>query len=391
MKDDFFVLHHVGARNGFRSFPRVQGLEHEFISVMYEAAKDDNERILRRGGELGTKDTILVNACVGRSKESVLFNLNQDPYTSSFLPLNPKYAKFYSDQNNRDYVLGEAALAVKQESMTMDSLDELSQSLALPQCDFLSLDTQGSELDILKGAEITLNSCVGLQLEVAFAEVYKGQPLFNDIDVYLRSKGFVFIKFKGFQEYAPLVTGVESRGEKMQVFADAIYLRSSDLLTNDQYYPFVFTALCFGQTEFALDALKGNFNLLDKSGSRDWMKFCEKFVFLSNAVNKLPLLSNSAFRADTSNLIEQRHSQKNSKTRNWMHTLRRAVTPQSIYQLLPKPIRPKILKQLSKARRWRTQRFFDKEPYSELELLFVRVGLIDLANVIKKSRLRAPN
>lgn len=391
MKDDFFVLHHVGARNGFRSFPRVQGLEHEFISVMYEAAKDDNERILRRGGELGTKDTILVNACVGRSKESVLFNLNQDPYTSSFLPLNPKYAKLYSDQNNRDYVLGEAALAVKQESMTTDSLDELSQSLALPQCDFLSLDTQGSELDILKGAEITLNSCVGLQLEVAFAEVYKGQPLFNDIDVFLRSKGFVFIKFKGFQEYAPLVTGVESRGEKMQVFADAIYFRSSDLLTNDQYYPFVFTALCFGQTEFALDALKGNFNLLDKSGSRDWMKFCEKFVFLSNAVNKLPLLSNSAFRTDTSNLIEQRHSQKNSKTRNWTHTLRRAVTPQSIFQLLPKPIRPKILKQLSKARRWRTQRFFDKEPYSELELLFVQVGLIDLANVIKKSRLSARN
>ena len=391
MKDDFFVLHHVGARNGFRSFPRVQGLEHEFISVMYEAAKDDNERILRRGGELGTKDTILVNACVGRSKESVLFNLNQDPYTSSFLPLNPKYANFYGDKNNRDYVLGEAALAVKQESMTTDSLDELSQSLALPQCDFLSLDTQGSELDILKGAEITLNSCVGLQLEVAFAEVYKGQPLFNDIDVFLKSKGFVFIKFKGFQEYAPLVTGVESRGEKMQVFADAIYLRSSDLLTNDQYYPFVFTALCFGQTEFALDALKGNFNLLDKSGSRDWMKFCEKFVFLSNAVNKLPLLSNSAFRADTSNLSEQRHSLKNSKIRNWRHTLRRAVTPQSIFQLLPKPIRPKILKQLSKARRWRTQRFFDKEPYSELELLFVQVGLIDLANVIKKSRLRAPN
>ena len=235
MKDNFFVLHHVGARNGFRSFPRVQGLEHEFISVMYEAAKDDNERILRRGGELGTKDTILVNACVGRSKESVLFNLNQDPYTSSFLPLNPKYAKLYSDKNNRDYVLGEAALAVKQESMTTDSLDELSQSLALPQCDFLSLDTQGSELDILKGAEITLNSCVGLQLEVAFAEVYKGQPLFNDIDVFLRSKGFVFIKFKGFQEYAPLVTGVESRGEKMQVFADAIYFRSSDLLTNNQF------------------------------------------------------------------------------------------------------------------------------------------------------------
>lgn len=389
MRDDCFVLHHVGARNGFRSFPQVSGLEHEFISVMYEAVNDDNERILRRGGESGTKETILVNSCVGKSNETVLFNINQDPYTSSFLPLNSKYANFYSNQNNADYVLGEAALPMNQEMMATNSLDELAQKLALPSCDFLSLDTQGSELDILKGAEVTLQNCVGLQLEVAFAEIYKGQPLFSDIDAFLRSKGFVFVKFKGFQEFAPLVTAVESRGEKMQVFADAIYFRSSDLLTNDQYYPLVFTALCFGQTEFALDALKGNFNLLDKSSSKDWMKFCEKFVSLSNAVNKLPLLSNSVFRADTSNLIEQRHSQKNSKTRNWTYTLRHAVTPKSIFQLLPKPIRPKILKQLSKARRWRTQRFFEKELYSELELLFVQVGLINLANVIKKSRLSA--
>ena len=391
MKDNFFVLHHVGARNGFRAFPRVQGLEHEFISVMYEAAKDDNERILRRGGELGTKETILVNACVGRSKETVLFNLNQDPYTSSFLPLNPKFANFYADQNNADYVLGEAALALKQESMTTASLDELGQSLALPQCDFLSLDTQGSELDILKGAEITLNNCVGLQLEVAFAEVYEGQPLFSDIDAFLRSKGFVFIKFKGFQEYAPLVTGVESRGEKMQVSADAIYFRSSDLLTNDQLYPLIFTALCFGQTEFALDALSGDFNLLGKNGSKDWMKFCEKFVFLSNAKNKLPLLSNSAFSANISKSIEQKHSQKNSKNRNWLGILRRMVTPRSIFQLLPKSRRLKILKQLSKARSWRTQRFFDKEPYSELELLCFEVGLTSVADAIKESRLSAFN
>ena len=358
---------------------------------MYEAAKDDNERILRRGGELGTKETILVNACVGRSKETVLFNLNQDPYTSSFLPLNPKFANFYADQNNADYVLGEAALALKQESMTTASLDELGQSLALPQCDFLSLDTQGSELDILKGAEITLNNCVGLQLEVSFAELYEGQPLFSDIDAFLRSKGFVFIRFEGFQEYAPLVTGVESRGEKMQVSADAIYFRSSDLLTIEQYYPLIFTALCFGQTEFALDALSGDFNLLDKNSSKDWMKFCEKFVFSSNSTNILPLRSNSVFRSHVLKPNEQKQSQIKGKKTSKLGMLRRMVMPRSIFQLLPKPIRLKILKQLLKARSWRTQRFFDKEPYSELELLFFEVGLTSVADAIKESRLSAIN
>ena len=93
MKNSLFVLHHVGGRNGFRSFPRVPAFESEFISVMYEAASDDNARILKRGREFGN-DTVLVNACVGRSNEEVLFNCNRDPYTSSFLPLNPKYSNF---------------------------------------------------------------------------------------------------------------------------------------------------------------------------------------------------------------------------------------------------------------------------------------------------------
>lgn len=391
MKDNLFVLHHVGARNGFRSFPRVPALEHELISVMYEAAEDDNERILRRGGELGTRETILVNACVGRSKETVLFNLNQDPYTSSFLPLNPKYANFYSNQNKPDYVLGQAALAVKQKSMTTDSLDELSQSLALPECDFLSLDTQGSELHILEGAEITLQNCVGLQVEVAFAELYETQPLFSDLDVFLRSKGFVFIRFKSFQEYAPLVTGIESRGEKMQLMADAIYFKSPELLTKDQYYPLTFTALCFGQTEFALDALSGDINLLDKNGDRDWMKFCEKFFSISNAIVKQPLLSNPVYGSRLSNLNEQKQGQLDGKKRNQMGILSLLPTLYGIFQLLPKPVRLEISKQLLKARSWRAQRFFDKEPYSELELLCFEVGLISVADAIKESRLSAFN
>ena len=389
MKDDFFVLHHVGARNGYRSFPRVQGLEHEFISVMYEAAQDDNDRILYRGGKLGTKETILVNSCVGKSNETVLFNLNQDPYTSSFLPLNPKYANLYSVQDNRDYILGEAALALKQESMTTASLDELSQSLALPQCDFLSLDTQGSELDILIGAEVTLQKCVGLQLEVAFAEVYEGQPLFSDVDAFLRSKGFVFIKFKEFQEYAPLVTGVESRGEKMQVFADAIYFRSPDLLMKEQYYPFFFTALCFGQTEFALDALRGDFHLLDRNGSKDWMKFCERFVVLSKAMNKLSLLSNSAFKIKELQSNKQEQSQISGEN-IWSRRYKRMVKSR-IFQRLPKSMSLIILKHLSSARSLRARRIFEKGRYSNLELLFYEVGLASVADAIKKSRLSSPN
>ena len=51
-------------------------------------------------------------------------------------------------------------------------------------CDlrFLKLDTQGSELAILEGAGRLLDDCLGIEVEVEFAPLYIGQPLFTDVD-----------------------------------------------------------------------------------------------------------------------------------------------------------------------------------------------------------------
>ena len=379
MKDDFFVLHHVGARNGYRSFPRVQGLEHEFISVMYEATSDDNERILKRGREFGN-DTVLVNACVGRTNEEVLFNCNRDPYTSSFLPLNPKYSNFYSNNKSKfDYLLGESAFSIKQETMVTQSLDDLAVSLDLPQCDFLSLDTQGSELDILQSAVGTLRNCVGLQLEVAFAEVYKGQPLFSDVDKFLRSQGFDFIRFKEFQEYAPLVNGVEIRGEKLQFFADAVYFRSPENLRKDQYYPLLFTSLCFGQTEFALSIVESDSDSLTRTNEIKWMMFCDKFMELSNQAT-----NNRQTYLDAFNILQTLGTKKQAQSRTANFKNRLALN--NIFSYLPKPVQLIISKLLFKSRSWRVQRSISNQPYSEIETLFVEVGLDSVAKKIKQSR-----
>ena len=379
MKDGRFVLHHVGGRNGFRSFPRVPAFESEFISVMYEAAADDNERILKRGREFGN-ETILVNACVGRSNEEVLFNCNRDPYTSSFLTLNPNYSNFYMNDNSKfDYLLGESAFSIKQETMVTQSLDDLATSLDLPQCDFLSLDTQGSELDILDSSVGTLQNCVGLQLEVAFAEIYKGQPLFSDVDKFLRSQGFRFIRFKEFQEYAPLVNGVEIRGEKMQVFADAVYFRSPDNLRKDQYYPLLFTALCFGQTEFALSIVARDSDPLTRTSDKNWMEFCDKFLELSNQITNKRQSYLDAF-----NILQCSETRKQTRSPTTNFKIKLALN--NIFNYLPKPVPSIISNLLFKSRSWRAQRSILRQPYSEIETLFVEVGLDSVAKRIKQSR-----
>lgn len=59
--------------------------------------------------------------------------------------------------------------------------------------DILKLDLQGYELEALKGAERSLPSTKLILTEVEFVPLYENQPLFGDLDVFLRGQGFFLL------------------------------------------------------------------------------------------------------------------------------------------------------------------------------------------------------
>lgn len=77
------------------------------------------------------------------------------------------------------------------ETRCLDDLDEISD------IDFLKLDVQGAELDVIKGAKRLLKDTLIVHTEVEFIPIYQKQPLFGDIDVALRSHNFLIHKFIG--------------------------------------------------------------------------------------------------------------------------------------------------------------------------------------------------
>ena len=83
---------------------------------------------------------------------------------------------------------------IKENKISCVSLDEVLSEAALTDVDFIKLDTQGTELAILEGsASVLADAVFGLEIGVAFAELYNGQPLFADVDSFVRQKGFDLI------------------------------------------------------------------------------------------------------------------------------------------------------------------------------------------------------
>ncbi len=106
------------------------------------------------------------------------------------------------------------------------TLDEALHETEYSRIDFIKLDTQGSELDILKGGLNALKYAFGVEVEVEFLKLYEGQPLFRDVDGFLDARGFqcvdirrAFWKRKYFYQYI---------GRGQLAFGDALYFRRED-------------------------------------------------------------------------------------------------------------------------------------------------------------------
>jgi len=107
-------------------------------------------------------------------------------------------------------------------------LDDLE---AAQDVDFMKIDVQGAELDVLKHGVQTLRSVVAIQTEVEFVPIYKLQPLFADVDNFLRSEQFQFLRFTNTNGRS-LKSGIPALPYTQVLWADAVYIRTSEQWTN---------------------------------------------------------------------------------------------------------------------------------------------------------------
>lgn len=115
------------------------------------------------------------------------------------------------------------------EEVAVEPLDALFADGRLDGLDFAKIDVQGAELDILKGGRKALSEhALGLEVEVEFHPLYEGQPLFSDVDPFVR--GELGLELQDLRKtYWKYPEGIGVGGTKGKlIFGDALYLRPPD-------------------------------------------------------------------------------------------------------------------------------------------------------------------
>lgn len=173
----------VGARGGLQQ--HWEGIRQYSAFVGFEPEEREAERLTRSAAPNET----YVCAALHGAVEAVDFYQCVVPARSSIYPPN-------LDVIQEIYGTTESYRIARSERIEATTIDTLVSSRRVAAPDFLKLDTQGSELEILKGATHALDrSVVAIESEVEFLQLYSGQPVFADVDSFLRAHDFVFVGF----------------------------------------------------------------------------------------------------------------------------------------------------------------------------------------------------
>lgn len=134
-------------------------------------------------------------------------------------------------------------------------------------CDFLKIDTQGAEYEILKGAnKILQNNVFGVLLETWTTEVYKGQILAGDILKLMHDKGFSLFDINIAAAWQRQTHVLNQLGGKSQIIGlDFLFFKESTnshniFATFPKLIKAVAIAEVFGFPDYAVEIIDENLN-----------------------------------------------------------------------------------------------------------------------------------
>jgi FkbM family methyltransferase len=174
----------VGGNNG--DFGRLlrEEVGYDGLIISFEPVRALAEALRVRARS--DPDWIVCNYALGSREERMDINVMKAHTFSSFLAPDNSVVEEFKDRNVVDY----------KETVDINTLDRVMNSLRKSHSMkniFLKIDTQGYDMEVIKGAQQTLSEVLALQTEISIRPLYVGMPGYLESLKNLNKMGFDII------------------------------------------------------------------------------------------------------------------------------------------------------------------------------------------------------
>jgi FkbM family methyltransferase len=167
------LIFDVGAHKG-ESIIQIRSLFKNPIIHSFEPINECFDKL----NSFKNKNTFINNFALGNKKQKKILNITNDTASSSIYELDQK--SIYSKNLK----------IAKKQQINIDTLDNYIIKNKINFIDFLKLDVQGYEKNVLAGSKIALKKIFLIQVEIIFIEYYQNESSFFIIEKILRPFGF---------------------------------------------------------------------------------------------------------------------------------------------------------------------------------------------------------
>lgn len=264
------IVHHVGGRGWNSPFRVPKSFADDVAYVYYEADPEGADELLKAAEEQPFETYVIPYGLWSKSGPQQL-NITANSYASSILTPDVSFfdnrCEIDIGRMTYDVTYDDMLNVVRRVEIEARSLNDLAGQGLFPYGrgpDFISLDTQGAELEILRGASDLIGDVLGICTEIEFQPMYQGQPLAGDILSATHAWGFDFASFIDMYFISNKHVPIGWRGRQQPGFGDALFFQrisrlSQSGLTDEQKFiklnKLAFIAVSNGHTDIAVAAI----------------------------------------------------------------------------------------------------------------------------------------
>ncbi len=252
----------VGARDGLGE-PWASFYQKQIDSILVEPDPIEAKRLKSKMEECSSTGCInmVLPYALWDHSDGVSLNINKSPGTSSVFIANKNELEKYPESSR--------FITISSLDLPSKTIDQLATDNIINCLDFMKVDVQGGELQVIRGGrEFLKNNLIGLEVEVEFLEMYKNQPLFSDVEKYIRTElGLELWDIKKYYwKYSSKKNDSASTKGRV-IFADALFFRPLSSLeewlsafTRDEAYEkthmLLLTLSAYGYYDYMLQILE---------------------------------------------------------------------------------------------------------------------------------------